>query len=307
MNGAIIAHLTCLSLIPKISGASLLTDFRPVSLCNTVYKVISKILASRLKLITELAVQRNQAGFVKGRKLSDNVLLASELVADFNKDGRVSRGCLQVDITKAFDSIEWEFIINILLAFELPPVFIQWIKTCISTPYYSVAINGELAGFFPGQKGLRQGDPISSSLFVLAMDILSKELDKAVLEGRIGAHPACNDPLVSHLSFTDDVLIFFDGLAPSMRGILDVLREFQRNSGLALNLRKTSVFIDGNNREAASALAAEFGITQGSLPVKYLGLPLSPTRLKRGDYQPLIDKIKSRVSSWTARHLSVWS
>ena len=284
--------------------SSSLSDFRPVSLCNTVYKVISKVLAHRLKRITKDAVQQNQVGFVSGRVLSDNVLLASELVADFHKPGRISRGCLQVDITKAYDSVEWEFIMNILSAFQLPPLFMDWIWACISTPYYSVSLNGELAGFFPGEKGLRQGDPISSSLFVLAMDVLSKELDLAAREGRFGIHPKCAFPLVTHLSFADDLLIFFDGTADSLRGIMQVLRDFQRKSGLALNLRKTSVFLDGNDRVAAQSVATDFGLTQGSLPVKYLGLPLSSRRLGRIGYQPLLDKVRQRISSWTARHLS---
>ena len=297
-------NATVISLIPKIAGASALTDFRPVSLCNTVYKIISKTLSARLKTITQDTVQRNQVGFVKGRVLCENVLLASELVADFHKRGRITKGCLQVDISKAFDSIKWGFILNILIAFNLPLVFISWIQACITTPYYSVALNGELSGFFPGKKGLRQGDSISSSLFVMAMDILSKELDIAVREGKFGAHPSCLDPLVTHLSFADDLLIFFDGTSNSLRGILTVLRDFQKSTGLALNLRKTCVFVNGENSEASASLASEFGITMGSLPVKYLGLPLIPHKARRTDYQPLLDKIRSRVTSWQARHLS---
>lgn len=297
-------NATVISLIPKIAGASSLSDFRPVSLCNTVYKIISKILSSRLKTITQETVQRNQVGFVKGRQLGENVLLASELVTDFHKRGSITKGCLQVDISKAFDSIEWEFILNILLAFNLPPEFIVWIKTCITSPYYSISLNGELSGFFPGKKGLRQGDPLSSSLFVMAMDILSKELDISVREGKFGAHPSCLDPLVTHLSFADDLLIFFDGTAGSLRGIMQVLRDFQKSTGLALNLRKTCVFVNGDDTEAATNLASEFRISRGSLPVRYLGLPLLPHKARRTDYQPLLDKIRAKVTSWQARHLS---
>lgn len=297
-------NATVLSLIPKVPGASSLSDFRPISLCNTVYKIISKILASRLKIFTEEAVQGNQVGFVKGRVLCENVLLASELVSGFQKPGRTRRGCIQLDISKAFDSIEWEFILNILHAYELPELFIKWIRLCISSPHYSISLNGELLGFIPGKKGLRQGDPISSSLFVMAMDILSKDLDKAVSQEVFKPHPDCYDPLVTHLSFADDVLIFFDGSSDSLRGIMQVLLNFQRKSGLALNLRKTKVFIDGNNVSDCQALATQFGLQQGTLPVKYLGLPLSPKKLSKRDYQPLIDRVRARVSSWTAKHLS---
>lgn len=76
-------------------------------------------------------------------------------------------------------------------------------------PFYSVAINGKLHGFFMGKKGLRQGDPISSLLFVIAMDVLSKMLDEGAINGRFGIHPECDAPLITHLSFADDVLIFF--------------------------------------------------------------------------------------------------
>lgn len=98
-------NATVISLIPKVKGAERLSDFRPISLCNTIYKIISKILISRLKLFLPLAIQNNQVGFVKGRLLCENVLLASELVSDFHKSGPTRRGCLQVDLTKAFDNV----------------------------------------------------------------------------------------------------------------------------------------------------------------------------------------------------------
>lgn len=295
---------TVISLLPKVPGAAKLSQFRPISLCNTVYKVIAKIIGARLKLITPLVVQRNQVGFVKGRLLCENVLLASELVADFNKPGRTTRGCLQIDITKAYDNVDWNFMLNILEAFNLPGDFISWIRSCISSPHYSVAFNGELVGFFPGKKGLRQGDPISSSLFVMAMDILSKNLDAAAQNRMFTPHPKGRYPLVTHLCFADDMLIFFDGSEDSIQAIMQVLNTFYMGSGLGLNLSKTGLFLDGQNHQAAKAVADRFGCSLGILPVRYLGVPLMPHNLRPQDYQPLVDRVRKKITSWAVRKLS---
>ena len=297
-------NATVITLIPKTPGAAKLSDFRPISLCNTVYKVISKLLSERLQWITPIAVQRNQVGFIKGRLLSENILLAAELVSDFNKPGATTRGCLQIDITKAYDNVDWGFLLNILKALDLPEVFVNWIRLCYTTPYYSVCVNGELVDFFPGKKGLRQGDSLSSSLFVLVMDILSKKLDQAALSNQFTLHPRCTRPLITHLSFADDMLVFFDGSESSLAAILATLTDFHHISGLGLSLSKSCLFVDGGNMVFAHSLAARFGLTQGSLPVRYLGLPLLPHKLRTGDYQPLLDKFRARINSWTVKRLS---
>ncbi|CAL9238819.1 unnamed protein product, partial [Arabidopsis halleri] len=181
-------------------GADRLSQFRPVACCTTIYK-------------------GNQVGFIKGRLLCENVLLASKLAENFQADGETTRGCLQVDISKAYDNVNWKFLINILKSFDLPPIFINWIWICISTPSYSIAFNGELIVFFQGKKGIRQGDPMSSHHFFLVMDILAKLLDSGVVQGRFSLHLKCLVPMITHLSFADDVLIFCDGSVISIDGI----------------------------------------------------------------------------------------
>lgn len=114
------ANTTSICLIPKFIGAEKIADFRPVSCCSTVYKVISRLLSVKIKLFLSDVVQGNQVGFIEGRLLCENVLLASELVSDFHKEGPTTRGCLQVDLTKAYDSVDWRFILNILSPFDLP-------------------------------------------------------------------------------------------------------------------------------------------------------------------------------------------
>ena len=295
---------TAITLIPKVTGADSLSQFRPVACCTTIYKVITRLISSRLKLFIDQAVQANQVGFIKGRLLCENVLLASELVDNFQAEGETTRGCLQVDISKAYDNVNWEFLINILKAIDLPPVFINWIWVCISSPSYSIAFNGELIGYFQGRKGIRQGDPMSSHLFVIVMDVLAKSLDLGAVNGAFNLHPKCLAPMITHLSFADDVLVFSDGAETSIAGILTILDEFKKGSGLGINRDKTALLLDGGNFERNRSVANNLGITHGSLPVRYLGVPLMAQKMRRQDYQPLIDRIGMRFSSWTARHLS---
>ncbi|XP_048605596.1 secreted RxLR effector protein 78-like [Brassica napus] len=188
-------NATAIALLPKVTGADRMSQFRPISLCSTVYKVIARIIKNRLRRIIPDAVQLNQAGFVQGRLLCENVLLASELVTAFDKPADTTRGCLKVDLSKAYDNVHWGFLDNVLQAMELPHIFREWIKECVMTTSFSISINGELAGYFSGKKGLRQGDPISSLLFVLIMDVLSRLLDKGAVESTFGLHPSCQAPL----------------------------------------------------------------------------------------------------------------
>ncbi|XP_024004030.1 uncharacterized protein LOC112081502 [Eutrema salsugineum] len=297
-------NYTVIALLPKFPGADQLTSFRPVSCCTTVYKIIARILKRKLQLFTAEAVQLNQVGFIKGRLLCENVLLASELVDGFHKEGATSRGCLQIDITKAFDSVNWSFLIRVLEALELPSTFVHWISECISSTSFSIAFNGGLIGFFKGMKGLRQGDPISSLLFAIVMDILSKKLDQGAANQVFQPHLLCISPLVTHLSFADDLLIFFDGSETSLIGILGILEEFKSISGLAINREKSFLFLDGGNLADHRDLCDRHGLALGSLPMRYLGVPLTSKKMTKHDYQLLVEKIAKRFSSWTVRQLS---
>ncbi|KAL0650948.1 hypothetical protein Bca4012_093639 [Brassica carinata] len=113
-------NATAITLIPKIVGADKLNQFRPISLCSTIYKVVARLLKKKIKLFIDEVVQRNQVGFMEGRLLCENVLLASELVTDFHIEGRISRGCLKIDLAKAYDNLSWEFVLNLLKAIDLP-------------------------------------------------------------------------------------------------------------------------------------------------------------------------------------------
>lgn len=126
-----------------------------------MYKVVSKVLANRIKAVLHDLISNNQTAFIPGRLLVENVLLATELVQGYNHKNISQRGMLKVDLKKAFDSVHWGFILNTLKAMNFPDHFITLINQCVSTTSFSLCINGELCGYFRGSKGLRQGDPLS--------------------------------------------------------------------------------------------------------------------------------------------------
>lgn len=138
------------------------------------YKCISKILANRLQGVLPYLIDKTQSAFIKGRSIVDNVLLMQEVVRGYHRDSGSPRCSIKVDLMKAYDSVDWGFLIDTLSAMGFPSIFIQWISQCISTAYYSVIINGSLEGFFPGRRGLRQGDPISPYLFLIVMQGFSE-------------------------------------------------------------------------------------------------------------------------------------
>lgn len=295
---------TILALIPKKEEAKVMKDYRPISCCNVLYKVISKILANRLKGILHRFIVSNQSAFVRGRLLMENLLLATELVKNYHRDDVSPRCAMMIDISKAFDSVQWPFLLNTLSAMNIPPCFIRWIELCVSTASFSVQVNGELAGFFQSKRGLRQGCSLSPYLFVICMNILSKMLDKSADDRRIGTHPGCSNLRITHLCFADDLLVFNDGSMRSMEGVLNVFNEFEAASGLKISLEKSQIFMAGMCESQRQAILSAFPFEPGTLPVRYLGLPLTTKRMTVSDYSPLIQKIKNRIGSWTNRFLS---
>lgn len=204
----------------------------------------------------------------------ENVLLASELVKSYHKDSVSERCAVKIDVSKAFDSVQWSFILTVLEALNFPEKFIVWIKKCIELASFSIQVNGELADYFNSKRGLHQGCSLSPYPFVICMQVLSKLLDKAATERRIEYHPYCKELKLTHICFADDVLVFSSGKKGSIEGILEVFQEFAKLSGLNISLEKSTLYLSGVKADESEAILEQFPYEFESLSVRYLGLPL---------------------------------
>ena len=201
-------NATSLALIPKISNPNHVKDFQPILCCNTIYKCISNIIANRIKMVLPSVVSPNQSAFVEGRRISDNIFLCQELMRNYHRGNGSPRCALKVDLMKAYDTVRWDFMIEVLRTFGLPERMLGWIEECMTTTMFSVSINGELNGFFAGGRGLRQGDPLSPYLFVLAMEVFSGLLRKMTIERDFNYHWRCSKNSITHLCFEYGLMIF---------------------------------------------------------------------------------------------------
>ncbi|CAN1331277.1 LINE-1 retrotransposable element ORF2 protein [Linum perenne] len=298
---------TIIALIPKVPNADRMKLFRPISCCNVLYKCITKVMANRLSRVLPRLISKSQSAFVKGRLISDNILLAHELVSAYHKSHTSPHCVLKVDIMKAFDSVDWNFVLTILEGMNLPQQFIDWIRQCLVTSRFSVSINGSSVGYFAGKKGLRQGDPLSPLLFVISMEVLHCLLNRVAMINLYPFHPRCKKLGITHLCFADDLLIFANGSVDGIRKISKkkFLDSFYLLSGLKINPGKTDLFCSTSVSPMVwGTITNQMGFNIGELPVRYLGVPLISGKLLKADCQVLIDKIVARISSWTARTLS---
>lgn len=294
---------TTLVLIPKTRNASKIGDFRPISCLNTLYKVISRLLTVRLKEVLEHVVSHTQSTFMPGRLLAENVLLATELDQGYKRSNISPRAMLKVDLRKAFDSVRWDFVIATLNVMGLPQRYVNWISECITTASFTICVNGESGVYFKSRRGLRQGDPLSPYLFVLAMEVFSRLLKSRYESGYIRYHPNAEPIDISHLMFADDVMVFYDGSNSSLHGISETLDDFSSWSGLEINQSKSELFTAGLDQLETNT-SMNYGFLMGSLPICYLGLPLMHRKLRVSEYSILLDKISGTFKAWSARHLS---
>lgn len=262
---------THICLIPKIEKPTTVKDYRPISLANVAYKIISKILAERLKPWLNSIITENQSAFIPGRLITDNVLIAHELMHSLNtKNLKNKFMAVKLDIAKAFDKVEWRFVDAVMEKMGFCERWRRWIMTCITTVTYSVLINGKQTRTIKPRRGLRQGDPISPYLYIICTEGLSRLIKQNIQKQMIhGFKASRSGPPVSHLLFADDSLVFCIATEEEARNMAQILSMYQRASGQEINYAKSAIsFAKGTPKQTQDGTPKQ---TQDTI-IKLLGI-----------------------------------
>lgn len=158
--------LWCLFL--KFEGQIELSSLDLFALANFKFRIITKVIADRLALVAPKIISENQRGFIKGRQITECVGIAYEIINMLDKRSFGGHLALKIDIKKAFDTMDWSFILQVLQSFGFNDIFYNWVKVILHSAKLSISVNGHAVGYFSCKRGVRQGDPLSPLLFCLA-------------------------------------------------------------------------------------------------------------------------------------------
>ena len=229
-----------------------MADFRPISLCNMIYKIISKVLANRLKLILPQLISPTQTAFVLGRLITDNVLVAYETLhaMHIRKKGKKGALALKLDVNKAYDRVEWGFLNGMMIKLGFLEVWVDRVMSCVSTPSFSVRINGKAFGNITPSWGICQGDPLSPYLFLICAEGFTSLLAKTEIEVRLHGVAVCRSapsaPSITNLLLANDSLIFCQANKDEVQVVSDTLQLYAEASGQCINLEKSSAYFSSN-------------------------------------------------------------
>jgi hypothetical protein len=298
-------NATMITLIPKGNEANTPDRYRPIALCNVIYKIISKVIENRLKPLLPSLISQEQAGFVEGRQIMDNIIQAHEIIHTLKLQKRGGM-IIQLDLAKAYDKISWHYMIKTLEAFGFTQHWISWIVSLVSTTSYSLLINGAPTKPFWPTRGIRQGDPLSPFLFILMMEGLSWSIKSATTTGEItGLKPFENCPTSTHQQFVDDTLLHDIPTVKEAKAYKRILEDFGEASGAEINHSKSMIFFFNTNPAIQRNLTNILGFERKTLPTKYLGVPLTDKVYKMSTWEGVINRLQERVKNWTYRSLNL--
>ncbi|KAJ1278509.1 hypothetical protein BS78_04G085000 [Paspalum vaginatum] len=286
-------------LLPKKQGTLQPGDFRPISLQNLSVKLLTKVLTMRVQEQIQKIVAIDQTGFIRGRSISENFVLATELVQCCHKR-KAAALVFKLDFAKAFDSVDWDSLIWILEVRGFPTAWCGWINDLLRSSMSAVLVNGVPGRWINCKRGLRQGDPISPYLFILVADVLQALITSS---GEVH-HPLVPSLPCPILQYADDTLLIIPAVQEEVQALKNLLDLFSAATGLRINFQKSTMVPMNVTMEHAQGLQGVMGCKLESFPQVYLGLPLSNVKLNLSTFSAVISKVDKRLAGWQGKLLN---
>ncbi|KAJ9535108.1 hypothetical protein OSB04_un001812 [Centaurea solstitialis] len=250
-------------------------------------------------------VSGNQTAFIPGRLMLDGCLIANEIVHHAKKK-KMKMFLFKVDFEKAFDSVNWIFLFHTMEQMGFGKKWIGWINGCLKSASTSILINGTPSKEFLMERGLRQGDPLSPFLFLLAGEVLQLMILNACNMGLFnGIRLVKSNRNISLLQFADDALIFGKWSRKNLVALTKILTCFYDVSGLRINLSKCNLFGIGVSDPVVKDMADKIRCQVSSLPFTYLGLPVGGNMKKKALWSVVVEKINKKLSAWKSKCISI--
>lgn len=260
------------------------------------------MLNERLAAVLPSVITENQSGFLKGRLITDNILLTQELIHSLDVKTRSSNLALKIDMTKADDRVNWAFLSTVLKAFGFSEKLIDLVMRTINNCHLGIMVNGASKGFIKSLHGLRQGDPLSPALFILEGEYLSRGLNR-LFAAYVGLYFDNKKGLaISHLTYADALIVFTKGSKEGLKKIMKFLQHYEKATGQKMNMAKSNAYAGQNAN--VSLIESQTGFEVKDLPFYYLGAPISKGRKNIILYALLVEKIRDKLSSWNIEFIS---
>ena len=291
--------ITC---IPKEGKPKqFIKNWRPISLLNVSYKLLSSCIAARIKKVLPNIIHASQKGFMKGRYIGENIRLLYDTLLITEKEN-IPGLLLMIDFEKAFDSVSWSFIEKALIFFNFPNCIVQWFKILYNKASSCISFNGQYSKWFNLYRGCRQGDPISPYLYLICAEILSLMIrsNKTIK----GLKLKDKDILLS--LFADDTTLYLDGSERSFKEAIHIIESFTKISGLKMNNDKTQIAWLGSKKNCNTKYMTDRNFVWDPGTFKVLGVTFSTKTedICKLNYEGKINEIKRDIAKWKKRHLT---
>ena len=279
-----------------------------LTLLYPIYKIVSKVIANRLKPLLDSIISETQSAFITNRLITDNILIAFESLFHIKNNCTSKQGfmALKLDISKAYDRVEWPFLEQILLKLSFHEDWVPLFMECITTVSYSILVNREPKGLFRPSKGLRQRDPLLPYLFFFYAEGLNALLQGAALRGEIHGFSICRTgPKLTHLFFADDCLFFCRASLLKCEKIKELMGFYEKASGQMINKHKTTLFFSKNiDAQTMKDIKLSLNVLAIQHYEKYLGLTSFVDREKKSCFTHIKERIWAKMQGWKEKLMS---